>query len=275
MDVAVRAHLCGWKFIFLNDVKCPCELPESYEAAISLALGTNVVVSFLNLGNSLRPNKFHLRSLQGYSWRLKRYNPVLQSVITFTEELAYKQAKEADHLLSRGVYLAYTDDEDHPAHDLLLLRINLYLLDWLGYEIRADKEDHQAIVDCRIAGSTQSPLKAQDDDILISSNHVTGSLLLEHNWKLEEVTSYHFKMKVLLRSTNIVCKRQSLGSGLDQKRRLSCGSDSENETVQGFSSGRSHGGISSAISGCDKEPEATCSASLHVSSGMANDESVF
>ncbi|KAL9239156.1 hypothetical protein vseg_013503 [Gypsophila vaccaria] len=32
MDVAVRAHLCGWKFIFLNDVKCLCELPESYEA---------------------------------------------------------------------------------------------------------------------------------------------------------------------------------------------------------------------------------------------------
>ncbi|XP_042374674.1 probable xyloglucan glycosyltransferase 6 [Zingiber officinale] len=32
MDIAVRAHLCGWKFIFLNDVKCQCELPESYEA---------------------------------------------------------------------------------------------------------------------------------------------------------------------------------------------------------------------------------------------------
>ncbi|XP_021720140.1 probable xyloglucan glycosyltransferase 6 [Chenopodium quinoa] len=32
MDVAVRAHLCGWKFIFLNDVECLCELPESYEA---------------------------------------------------------------------------------------------------------------------------------------------------------------------------------------------------------------------------------------------------
>lgn len=32
MDVAVRAHLCGWKFIYLNDVKCLCELPESYEA---------------------------------------------------------------------------------------------------------------------------------------------------------------------------------------------------------------------------------------------------
>ncbi|KAH0738200.1 hypothetical protein KY290_036905 [Solanum tuberosum] len=31
MDIAVRAHLCGWKFIYVNDVKCLCELPESYE----------------------------------------------------------------------------------------------------------------------------------------------------------------------------------------------------------------------------------------------------
>ncbi|KAH9706356.1 putative xyloglucan glycosyltransferase 6 [Citrus sinensis] len=32
MDIAVRAHLCGWKFVYVNDVKCLCELPESYEA---------------------------------------------------------------------------------------------------------------------------------------------------------------------------------------------------------------------------------------------------
>ncbi|MQM01380.1 hypothetical protein Taro_034137, partial [Colocasia esculenta] len=32
MDIAVRAHLHGWRFIYLNDVKCLCELPESYEA---------------------------------------------------------------------------------------------------------------------------------------------------------------------------------------------------------------------------------------------------
>ncbi|CAD5172796.1 unnamed protein product [Musa acuminata subsp. malaccensis] len=32
MDIAVRAHLHGWKFIFLNDVKVLCEVPESYEA---------------------------------------------------------------------------------------------------------------------------------------------------------------------------------------------------------------------------------------------------
>ncbi|GAB2228284.1 hypothetical protein Droror1_Dr00010115 [Drosera rotundifolia] len=32
MDIAVRAHLNGWKFVYLNDVECQCELPESYEA---------------------------------------------------------------------------------------------------------------------------------------------------------------------------------------------------------------------------------------------------
>ncbi|CAN4079558.1 unnamed protein product [Withania somnifera] len=32
MDIAVRAHLCGWKFIYVNDVRVLCELPGSYEA---------------------------------------------------------------------------------------------------------------------------------------------------------------------------------------------------------------------------------------------------
>lgn len=32
MDIAVRAHLNGWKFIYLDDVRALCELPESYEA---------------------------------------------------------------------------------------------------------------------------------------------------------------------------------------------------------------------------------------------------
>ena len=40
--------------------------------------------------------------LVGDSWR---YNHVLESVVTYTEELAYKQAKEADDLLSQGTYL--------------------------------------------------------------------------------------------------------------------------------------------------------------------------
>lgn len=31
MDIAVRAHLSGWNFILLNDVRVLCEAPESYE----------------------------------------------------------------------------------------------------------------------------------------------------------------------------------------------------------------------------------------------------
>lgn len=33
-----------------------------------------------------------------------RYNHVLEAVVSYTEELAYKQAKEADKLLARGLY---------------------------------------------------------------------------------------------------------------------------------------------------------------------------
>lgn len=32
MDIAVRAHLNGWKMIYLDDVRVLCELPECYEA---------------------------------------------------------------------------------------------------------------------------------------------------------------------------------------------------------------------------------------------------
>jgi Asp-tRNA(Asn)/Glu-tRNA(Gln) amidotransferase A subunit family amidase len=34
-----------------------------------------------------------------------RYNHDLEAVVSYTEELAYKQAKDADELLARGVYL--------------------------------------------------------------------------------------------------------------------------------------------------------------------------
>lgn len=34
-----------------------------------------------------------------------RYNPVLEAVVTYTEDLAYKQAKHADDLLVQGKYL--------------------------------------------------------------------------------------------------------------------------------------------------------------------------
>lgn len=37
-----------------------------------------------------------------------RYNPALEAVVTYTDELAYQQAKEADELLAQGKYLGMT-----------------------------------------------------------------------------------------------------------------------------------------------------------------------
>ncbi|KAK1358044.1 putative asparaginyl-tRNA synthase (Glutamine-hydrolyzing) [Heracleum sosnowskyi] len=63
-------------------------------------------MAVLELGQLIKTKQISSEELtEIFLKRLKRYNPVLQSVITFTEELAYKQAKEADHLLSQGVYL--------------------------------------------------------------------------------------------------------------------------------------------------------------------------
>lgn len=129
--------------------------------------------------------------------------------------------------------------------------------------------------DNQSSGSSQLPLEVQEDNTLVTSTHVKGSQLMELNWKSEEVKLPFQNESVAGVKKSCMRKSQSLGSGLDQKRRLSGGSDSENETVQGFSSERSHEGISSAVSVCDKDPEAPCSTSLLVSSGRANDESVF
>ncbi|XP_057516631.1 uncharacterized protein LOC130797861 isoform X1 [Amaranthus tricolor] len=63
-------------------------------------------MSLLELGHLIKAKKISSVELaEIFLKRLKRYNPVLQAVVTVTEELAYQQAKEADHLLSNGVYL--------------------------------------------------------------------------------------------------------------------------------------------------------------------------
>ncbi|KAH7867266.1 hypothetical protein Vadar_031089 [Vaccinium darrowii] len=63
-------------------------------------------MSVLELGQLIRTKQITSEELTRiFLSRLKRYNPVLESVITYTEEMAYKQAKEADDLLEKGVYL--------------------------------------------------------------------------------------------------------------------------------------------------------------------------
>ncbi|XP_034708524.1 glutamyl-tRNA(Gln) amidotransferase subunit A-like [Vitis riparia] len=63
-------------------------------------------MTVLELGELIKTKQITSEELTRiFLHRLKRYNLVLEAVITYTEELAYKQAKEADEMLARGIYL--------------------------------------------------------------------------------------------------------------------------------------------------------------------------
>ncbi|XP_050226114.1 uncharacterized protein LOC126675508 isoform X1 [Mercurialis annua] len=63
-------------------------------------------MSVLELGELIRTKQITSQELvRIFLERLKRYNLVLEAVVSYTDELAYKQAREADELLAKGVYL--------------------------------------------------------------------------------------------------------------------------------------------------------------------------
>uniref|UniRef100_A0A7N2MN54 Amidase domain-containing protein n=1 Tax=Quercus lobata TaxID=97700 RepID=A0A7N2MN54_QUELO len=63
-------------------------------------------MSVLELGELIKTKQITSEELTRiFLQRLKRYNHFLEAVVSYTEELAYKQAKHADELLARGVYL--------------------------------------------------------------------------------------------------------------------------------------------------------------------------
>ncbi|KAG1370253.1 Outer envelope protein 64 chloroplastic [Cocos nucifera] len=63
-------------------------------------------MSVLELGELIRTKQITSCELTDiFLRRLKRYNHVLEAVISFTEDLAHSQARKADELLARGTYL--------------------------------------------------------------------------------------------------------------------------------------------------------------------------
>ncbi|KAL9156496.1 hypothetical protein ABFS82_09G080900 [Erythranthe guttata] len=63
-------------------------------------------MSILELGALIKSKQITSEELtRVFLNRLKRYGPVLESVVTITEELAFKQAKQADELFAQGTYL--------------------------------------------------------------------------------------------------------------------------------------------------------------------------
>ncbi|KAF9668135.1 hypothetical protein SADUNF_Sadunf15G0097000 [Salix dunnii] len=101
-----------FKFSFFDDTKSGRISILFYGLFLFLFLFRSSFVNLvglfqmLELGELIRTKQItSLELVQIFLKRLKRYNPVLKSVITYTDELAYKQAKEADELLAKGVYL--------------------------------------------------------------------------------------------------------------------------------------------------------------------------
>ncbi|XP_018721331.2 glutamyl-tRNA(Gln) amidotransferase subunit A [Eucalyptus grandis] len=63
-------------------------------------------MSVLELGELIRTRQITSEELTRlFVERLRRYNGILEAVVSYTEELAYAQAKRADDLLAQGVYL--------------------------------------------------------------------------------------------------------------------------------------------------------------------------
>ncbi|OVA09732.1 Amidase [Macleaya cordata] len=63
-------------------------------------------MSVLELGHLLRTKQITSQELTRiFLRRLRRHDRALEAVVSYTEDLAFKQAKEADHLLDQGVYL--------------------------------------------------------------------------------------------------------------------------------------------------------------------------
>ncbi|KAK4795700.1 hypothetical protein SAY86_028026 [Trapa natans] len=63
-------------------------------------------MSVAELGELIRTRQVTSEELMRiFMQRLKRYGDILSAVVSFTEELAFLQAKEADRLLAEGIYL--------------------------------------------------------------------------------------------------------------------------------------------------------------------------
>ncbi|XP_020593088.1 uncharacterized protein LOC110033448 isoform X2 [Phalaenopsis equestris] len=102
--------------------------------------------------------------------RLKRYDQILETVITYTEELAYSQAKKADELLEQGVYLGPLHGIPYGLKDIAA--VPGYKTTWGSKSFRNQVIDTEAWVYRRLkeAGS------------VLIAKLVTGSLAYDDIW---------------------------------------------------------------------------------------------
>ncbi|CAN4088657.1 unnamed protein product [Withania somnifera] len=128
-------------------------------------------MSILELGQLLKANLITSVELTGiFLKRLKRYGPVLESVITVTEELAYKQAKEADQLLAEGKYLGPLHGIPYGLKDII--SVPNYTTTWGSTSFKDQVLDMEAWVYKRLKSA----------GAVLVAKLVTGSLAYDDIW---------------------------------------------------------------------------------------------
>ncbi|XP_023636986.1 LOW QUALITY PROTEIN: uncharacterized protein LOC17883266 [Capsella rubella] len=128
-------------------------------------------MSVLELGELIKTRQITSKELvRIYLKQLKRYNHVLEAVVTYTEELAYKQAKEADDLLSQGTYLGPLHGIPYGLKDIVA--VPGYKTTWGSTSFKDQVLDFEAWVYKRLKAS----------GAVLVAKLVTGSLAYDDIW---------------------------------------------------------------------------------------------
>lgn len=128
-------------------------------------------MSIIELGELIRTKKITSRELTGvFLRRLKRYGAILESVITYTEDLAYKQAKEADDLLEQGKYLGPLHGIPYGLKDIIA--VPQYNTTWGSKTFKNQVIDMEAFVYKRLKSA----------GAVLVAKLVTGSLAYDDIW---------------------------------------------------------------------------------------------
>jgi len=128
-------------------------------------------MSVIELGELIRTKQITSRELTDvFLRRLKRYNPVLEAVVTYTEDLAYKQAKEADDLLAQGKYLGPLHGIPYGLKDIIA--VPHYKTTWGSRTFKNQVLDTEAFVYKRLKSA----------GAVLVAKLVTGSLAYDDIW---------------------------------------------------------------------------------------------
>ncbi|CAL4992877.1 unnamed protein product [Urochloa decumbens] len=128
-------------------------------------------MSVVELGELIRTKQITSRELTDiFLRRLKRYNPVLESVVTYTEDLAYKQAQEADDLLAEGKYLGPLHGIPYGLKDIIA--VPHYKTTWGSRTFKNQVLDTEAFVYKRLKSA----------GAVLVAKLVTGSLAYDDIW---------------------------------------------------------------------------------------------